>query len=245
IELFGDVLETERQNAAPGPVLADTLESLGRAHAEDDEPGAALGSWDEAADLYEAAEQPSEAARLRWRMGNLFRQYEDFDEAVDQFDQAMSLLETAGWEAQPDARPLGTTVLEARALAKAPQGDPSALEDVDHAREIAVADEEAWRAADLLDTRARVLATLDRGEEAVAQFLQAADAYRAAGDWPAGASAELMASNTLAARLERPADARAILREALKTLSQSPQEQAAAEASGLLEALNAALAELA
>ncbi|MDR1512499.1 MAG: tetratricopeptide repeat protein [Propionibacteriaceae bacterium] len=245
IELFGDVLETERENAAPGPVLADTLESLGRAHAEDGEPGAALGNWDEAADLYEADEQHAPAARLRWRMGNLFRQFADFEEAVGQFDRAMDLLEAAEWEAQGDARPLGVTVLEARALAKASQGDPSALEDVGRAHGIAVADEEPWRAADLLDTRARVLTMLDRDEEAVAQFLQAADSFRAADDLPSGAGAELMASNTLAKRLERPTDARAILSEALKTLSQSPEAQAAAEASGLLEALTAALADLA
>jgi tetratricopeptide (TPR) repeat protein len=245
VELFGDVLQAEREREVPGPVLADTLEWLGRASDAEGEYGAALGYWEEAADLYEEAEQPAEAARQKWRQGNLYRAFDQFDDALEHFETAMRLLREANWEEDEDLHPLVITVIEARALAKGSAGDASALEEVDFARGIALADESTWRAADLLDTKARVLHSLDRDEEAVTQFLTAADDYRAAGDWASGGGAELLAARALAQGLDRPADAKVILTSALATLAKPEAAEAAADAEGLIEALKAALAELA
>ncbi|MDR1187027.1 MAG: hypothetical protein LBK95_06170 [Bifidobacteriaceae bacterium] len=251
-ELFADVLELETAARADAAAIAATLEWLGRAREATGQWGAALQAWQQGAQAYCDAGRPSDAAQVRWRIGNLLRRAEDWEAAVAEFDAGIELLEEADWRAQQDLHQVGMTVLEARALAKAELGQDEAIADVDLARSVALADEAAWRAADLIDTRARVLFVLERPEEAVAHFLQAADAYRAASDPLAGARAELLAANVLSGSLSRPDEARGLLEATLRDLgglaaasSKEVAEGTAGDVAGLTEAVQAALAELA
>jgi tetratricopeptide (TPR) repeat protein len=243
-ELFTDVLEIERRQQAAPEFLADTLEWLGKARHACGHLGSALDWWNDSAGKYLEADRVPDAVRVCWRKGNLFRQAEDYDSAIEEFDQAMELLEQIDWRSQADFHADAITVLEARALAKGEAGQDDAVADVEQARGVAISDEATWRAADLIDTRARIDFQLGRLEDAVAHFLEAADAYRAAGDRLAAARSEHLMARLLSKNLSRPDDARSILQTTLRDLAALPPD-AAADATGLLEAIEATLAELA
>jgi hypothetical protein len=175
-------------------------------------------------------------------MGNLLRQVDDAEAAAQQLDEAVDGLGRLGWEGDPDLRDLGVTVLEARALARGEAGREDAITDLEAARLAALAGGEAWRAADLVDTRARIAVRLDRPEDGVKDFLEAADAYRAAGDPLAGGRSELLAARVLSGSLDRPDEARVILQAVRRGLTGADAPEGAPP---LVEAVEAALAELA
>jgi tetratricopeptide (TPR) repeat protein len=243
-ELFADVLEIEQAQQAGPAAIADTLEWLGRARQASGQPGAALSAWAQAVTDYTDGDRPADSIRVLWRMGNLLRLVEDWEEAVDQFDEAVEALDELDWQADKDLHELGVMVLEARALARAEAGLDGAVDDLVLARQTVLADGEAWRAADLIDTKARIMVRLDRPEDAVKEFLESADAYRGAGDQLAGARSELLAAGVLSGTLEREDEARVILDGALRSLADVPPE-AAEGASSLIESVQAALSELA
>ncbi|MDR2453281.1 MAG: hypothetical protein LBD51_01745 [Bifidobacteriaceae bacterium] len=218
IEAACDMLAFEEIDQAPPGHIADTRELLGRAYQQAGEPNQALRQWQRAAALWQQAEHAEGQARCYWRQGNLLRGHDCHEEAVECFDRAFGVLEGASWEALEALRPLAVAILEARALAKGRLGDATALDDLAQARRTALEDQAAWRAADLLDSRARVLLSLERPGEALPQFLEAADSYREAGDPLAGGAAELAAAQVAARHLDRPGDARVLAAGALGAL---------------------------
>ncbi|MDR2381650.1 MAG: hypothetical protein LBE08_10855 [Bifidobacteriaceae bacterium] len=240
VEAFTEVAEFEEANGAPAHALADTYEYLGRAAHYDGEPNDALRHWEHAADLWASADHPEGTARCYWRQGNLLRGHQQFESAVMCLDQAFDVLEAAQWREHEPLRDLAIGVLEARAMAKGWRADESALEDLAAARQVALEGDAVWRAADLLDTRARVLMGLERPREAVSQFLEAADAYRAADDPIAGSSAEFSAAKVTSGSLSRDRDARVLAEAALAALP-APSDP---DAASLAEAIKSFLDDL-
>ncbi|MGW1680973.1 hypothetical protein [Saccharopolyspora sp. NPDC002376] len=130
------------------------------------------------------------AFRAYLALGELLVFVEDSD-AVRSLESALRL---AHRQEQPE--------LLARALHQLGQGkikfgDESGLADLDAAIEVGREAGQDWFVADVIDTKAHALASMERVEEAVSHALTAADAYAESGDDGSAAMSELMAARVL------------------------------------------------
>ena len=211
-ETLWQVLKDEEAAGADPADRAETCQALGEAFEAAENYGNSVSMYGQAADLLVEADNPLDAANLLRRQGNILRAFEEYDDALTALSRAWDLV-------QGQAAPgLEVSVLEAWAFAKAGAGDASALADMDRAVAIVQADPNGpytWKIADLTDSKGRVLMDLERWDEAVAAFLQAADGYAAAGETDDAARAEHFAAQALAGPLERPAEAVPIWQQAL------------------------------
>ena len=212
VEILWQVLKDEEDAEVPPASRAETCSALAQGFEAAERYGNAVSMLEQAADLLEEAEQPVGAAEMLRRMSNILRGFEMSEEALEGLSRAWDLLE------DQDADAMKVQVLEAWSFAKAQAGDAAAVDDIDRAIAIVRDDPEGpfdWKVADLIDSKARVLMDLERPDEAVATFLQAADGYAKAGDLTAAGRAEHFAAQLLAGPLERPAEAVPIWHEAL------------------------------
>ncbi|MDR1790536.1 MAG: hypothetical protein LBR20_02570 [Propionibacteriaceae bacterium] len=192
IEVFDEVFSAESTaDTLPGD-RGQTLEWLGRAYEAAGQFGTAVGCWADAANLFEQGELPAQAAHVLARRASLLRAFGEYDDALADLDRAMALAESL-----PDMNGLLVLVLESRGMSKADNEDSSGIADIDRAIQIAEGDGQEWRAADLIDSKARALSALGRHDESVRQFLTSADAYLAAGDPASSARAESFAAQVL------------------------------------------------
>ena len=218
VEILWEVLHDEENAEVEPSSRAETVVALGEGFETAEKYGNAAGMYERAADLYTEAGQPIDAANMLRRQGNIERGFEMYDEALATLSHAWDLVK------DEDANPMKVQVLEAWAFAKGGAGDAAAVDDIDQAIGIVRADPDGpypWKVADLTDSRGRVLMDLERRDEAVAAFLQAADGYAGADDLPAAARAEHFAAQNLAGPLERPADAVPIWHSALARADQA------------------------
>lgn len=130
------------------------------------------------------------AARSYLELGNLLLAVEDAD-AVDNYETALRL------GRKHKRRELMAEALHQLGQAKMKFGDETGLADLDAAIAVGREAELDWFVADVTDTKARVLALLERVEEAVSHALTAADGYAAVGDEGSAAMAELLAGRVL------------------------------------------------
>ncbi|MCL2091243.1 MAG: hypothetical protein FWH11_08490 [Micrococcales bacterium] len=212
VEILWQVLNEEEEAEARPEVRAETCLALEQAFEAAEEYSSALSMCDRAAALWQEADQPANAADMLRRMGNILRGFEMHDESLDVLSQAWDLVKDT------DALGMQVEVLEARAFTKGANGDRSALSDMDRAVAVVQALPDGphlWKIADLTDSKARVLMDLERRDEAVAGFLQAADGYAQVGDLASAARAEHFAAQNLADPLARPAEALGIWHSAL------------------------------
>ncbi|KAA5830579.1 hypothetical protein F1721_22225 [Saccharopolyspora hirsuta] len=166
---------------------------LGLAARHAQELGTAYGIFAEVAHF--AAESGEEtlvelAIRAHLALGDLLVSVDDSD-AVDSYREALRL-----------AREHEQVELVARTLHQLGQskikfGDESGLADLDEAIEAGRVAGQDWFVADTTDTKARALASMERGEEAIPLALTAADGYAAVGDEGSAAMAELLAARVL------------------------------------------------
>jgi tetratricopeptide (TPR) repeat protein len=141
-----------------------------------------------------------------------------YDEALEAVGRAWELLQEPLSSGEDGAREMAVAVLESRAFTRAEAGDESSLTDIDAAINFVRTDPaggNAWKVADLIDSRGRAQMSLERREEAVAAFLQAADGYADTSDLLGAARAVHFAAQNLAGPLERAAEAVPIFRQAL------------------------------
>jgi tetratricopeptide (TPR) repeat protein len=190
-ELFGNVRDLEAENDTSPADRAETFVWLARAYFGGEGYGNAFACYSEAAELYQEAERNADA--------------------VAALDEGIELL-----KGDTDANGLLVRLLEARGNAKCQAGDSSGLDDYDAALALALKDEQAWFAADITDSKARGLASMERHEEAVSVFLTAADAYAEADDEFGAARAEFFAGQITQIELERNAAAATLMSGALE-----------------------------
>jgi tetratricopeptide (TPR) repeat protein len=210
-EVFTEVLRIENENEAPAAARADTLEWLARAYENNEQYGFALGCYSDSVDLYLEAQDNGQAAVELINKGNLLRAFDETEDALEALNQAVALAE--GLE---DANALIVRGLEARGLAKAKAQDASGLEDMDRAIQICDGGGALWKAADLVDSKARALAQLSSYDEAVRTFLNAADGYLNAGDISGSSRAEFFAGQILIDEQSRHGDAIPLFSSALE-----------------------------
>ncbi|GAA4830276.1 hypothetical protein GCM10023221_02260 [Luteimicrobium xylanilyticum] len=219
VEVLQTVLEQEEADGARPAARAETLEALGHASRDADEPGAAASAWSRAVDLFEEDGAGVGAARVRLANGTLHFQAGYARDAVE-------LLEPAVVQAR-EAEQLGllVDVLHLLGRARCADGDPAGLRDLDEVLDLARRHDASWLVADVTDSRARSLVVLDRLDEAVAAALAASDLYAAAGDTRSGGGSLLFAGRALL-EATREDEAAAVYRSA------ADQFAAAGEADG-------------
>lgn len=212
IEILWDVLKEEEQNEAEPASRAETCEALARAFEADDRYGNAVAMYEQAADLFIEGDQPPNASEMLRRKGNIQRAFERYDDAIATFSQAWDLIK------DQSARGNQVLILEAWAFAKASNGQQAALQDIDKAINIVETDPEgpfAWKVADLIDSKARILVDLTHHEEAATHFQAAAAGYAQAGDLASASRARHFAAQELAGPVKQPETAIAVWRQAL------------------------------
>lgn len=233
VEVIDEVLQDETAaGEAPGS-RAITVGLLARAFEQAEEWGNALRAWEITADLHEEADEPARRASALVAQAQLLERLGETDESVETLTAAVEVARV-----DPDNRGMLADALHSLAQVKAFRGDDDALTLVDEALEIGRADDAPWLVADLLDTRARLLANAGRVDEAVSCALQAADGFLAVEGSPQAAGSELVAARILLGS-ERPEEAVAVLRSALEhAVQQEPLRQAVAiDLGDALEAL--------
>lgn len=190
-----DVLEpvvTRARTAGSAPDEARALVDLGHARHELDQTEPALAAWERAADLFESCDRADDAARTLLAAGALLNRRDDAQRprAQGMFERAVHLARTVRDE-DPTVLPIA---LHSLGYVTCELGDPSGLGLLDEALALVRESAARWQEADYLDTRARSLWALRRGDEAVSTALQAADLFVDADD-PGGArQAELFAA---------------------------------------------------
>ena len=238
VEILWEVLQDEEEAEVPPAERAETVQALGQGFEAADQYGNAVSMYGRAAGLLQEAEQPVGAASMLYRKGAILRGFEMYDDALETLSQGWELLQGQ------EAKGLEVQILEARGFAKGGLKDPGALDDIDRAFTIVRDDPEgphAWKLADLVDSKGRVLMDFDRRTEAVACFLQAADGYAEAGDLASAARAEHFAAQNMAEPLDRPSEAVPIWHEALAHIDRALAE--GMEAPGLRDSILVKLAE--
>ncbi|MDF2992544.1 MAG: hypothetical protein K0S37_3058 [Microbacterium sp.] len=233
IDVIDEVLQDETAaGEAPGS-RAITVGLLARAFEHAEEWDSALRAWEVTADLHEEADEPARRASALVALAQLLGRLGETDDAVETLTTAVEAART-----DDDNRGMLADALHTLAQVKAHRGDDDALAPLDEALAIGRADDAPWLVADLLDTRARILASAGDVDEAVSCALQAADGFLAAGGVPQAGGSELVAARILlgAGRTE---EAVAILRTALEHgAAQEPLRQAVAiDLGDALEAL--------
>lgn len=180
------------RTAGSAPDEARALVDLGHARHELGETEPALTAWERAADLFERCGRPDDAARALLAAGALLNRQDETrrPRAQAMFERAVRLARSV--QAQdPTVLPIA---LHSLGYVTCELGDPSGLALLDEALTLVRESAAHWQEADYLDTRARSLWALRRGDEAVSTALQAADLFVDADD-PGGArQAELFAA---------------------------------------------------
>jgi tetratricopeptide (TPR) repeat protein len=211
VELFGEVNSLEADLEASDGDRAETLSWLGRAYYDFERYGNAVSCYSDAAELFTNAERPVDAASELLRKGRLLAQFEEYDDASEALAKALELVGE-----NEEANGLLVRLFEACGDVKCKQGNADGLADFDRAIEISLKDEQSWYAADMLDSKARGLLALERYEDAVAAFLNAADAYSGADDEMAATRAEFFAGQIACAELEQNEAGAALMSNALE-----------------------------
>ncbi|SJN28790.1 hypothetical protein FM125_07315 [Micrococcus lylae] len=190
-----DVLDPVVRRARTTGTAADearALVDLGHAHHELDRTDSALEAWGRAADLFEDCGRADDAARTLLAAGALLNRQDEAQRPRAQalFERAVQLARQVR-EEDPTVLPIA---LHSLGYVTCELGDPSGLTMLDEALALVRESAARWQEADYLDTRARSLWALRRGDEAVSTALQAADLFVDADD-PGGArQAELFAA---------------------------------------------------
>ena len=157
----------------------------------------ALPLWREAAGLFEAHGQWEDAARTLLAAGALVNRERDErtrPSALDLFERAVAAARQAVDE-DPAVLP---AALHAHGYLLCESGQAEGLDLLEEALALVRDAGADWQVADYTDTRARALWSLERGPEAIATALQAADLFTAAGDREGTAQAELFAAYVVA-----------------------------------------------
>ncbi|MCV7675870.1 hypothetical protein M3C33_004690 [Micrococcus luteus] len=176
---------------------ARALVDLGHAHHDQDRAENALPLWREAAGLFEAHGQWEDAARTLLAAGALVNRERDErtrPSALDLFERAVAAARQAVDE-DPAVLP---AALHAHGYLLCESGQAEGLDLLEEALALVRDAGADWQVADYTDTRARALWSLERGPEAIATALQAADLFTAAGDREGAAQAELFAAYVVA-----------------------------------------------
>ena len=212
IEILWEVLKDEEEAEVEPASRGETCQALALAFEADRRYGNAVAMCEQAAELFQEAAQPANAAEMLRRKGNIQRAFEMYDDAIETLSQAWRLVE------DQDDRGIRVLVLEAWAFAKASAGQEAACQDVDQAIGLVETDPDGpypWKIADLIDSKARILGDLSRHDEAAATYRKAAEGYAEAGDLASAARARHFAAQCLAGELKQPDDAIPIWRQAL------------------------------
>lgn len=235
VDALHQVLSDEIAADVPAGSRAITVGLLAQAYEGARDFGNAVGAWGFAADLHEEAGEAEGQAFALVAQGRHLGNFGEYDDSVIALETAIGL--TGGHE---DRIGLQAEALHLLAQAKMQRGDEDAFEVIDQALALGRANEAHWYVADVLDTRARLLAARERTDEAVATALQAADGFAQAGDAGSGAGSELLAARLLVGA-ERPADAVPLYRSAIEHAAESENEplrqQAALELGDVYEGL--------
>ncbi len=169
------------------------------------------------------------------QQGRHLGNFGEFDDAVLAFDTAIGLIRD-----REDQVGVLAEALHLLAQAKMQRGDEDASDVIDQALALGQANEAHWYVADVLDTRARLLAGRELTEEAVATALQAADGFAEAGDPGSGAGSELLAARLLVG-VDRATDAVLLYRSAVDHATEGGndplRQQAALELGDVYEGL--------
>lgn len=234
VEVLDQVLQEETAAEEPAGSRAITVGLLTRAFEQAGQFGNALGGWEFAAQLHEEANEPAARAYALKEHGRLLGRFGELDDAIESLTEAVALV-------RGDEEQVGLLADGLHTLAQAHQqrGDlDQVFTLLDEAVELGRAHDAAWFVADVLDTRARALASVERTDEAVATALQAADGFVQAGDATAAGRSEFIAARILMSA-ERPADAVALYRAALDHAAgdEALRQTAALELGDVLEAL--------
>ncbi|MDQ1130759.1 hypothetical protein [Microbacterium sp. SORGH_AS_0888] len=233
VDVLDEVLRDESEASVEPASLAVTAGLLARAYAASGDIGTAIGAWGYAAELQEEAGEAAGRAFALVERGRLLGRVGAVDEALESFAEAAGLV-------RGDDEQVGLLAEALHLLAQAHQqrGDDEAFTVLDEALTLGRAHEADWFVADVLDTRARLLVSRDRVEEAVACALQASDGFAATGDLGGAASAELVAARALR-DAGREADAVALYRAAWEHAADVAELQhaAALELGDVLEQL--------
>ncbi len=188
----------------------DVMHWLGLALRDAGDPNAAASMFARSAEALERAGNSEASADQWWLRGLLYASYRMPDCAVEDYDRA--------WEVfgadEPDEHGLRLDILLSRAMAKSTMQDPAALDDIDLALAFAQRSGEPRWLAVVTDRRGQVLGNLERGEEAAAAFLQAADLF-APFDLVSAARSEHCAAAELNGLDGRRAEAIPLWRQAL------------------------------
>lgn len=190
-----DVLEPVVRRSRHAGSAADearALVDLGHARHELDRTEPALEAWERAADLFAECGREDDAARTLLAAGALLNRQDDTQRprAQAMFERAVAMARRVQSE-DPTVLPVA---LHSLGYVTCELGDPSGLAMLDEALALVRESAARWQEADYLDTRARSLWALRRGDEAVSTALQAADLFVDADD-PGGArQAELFAA---------------------------------------------------
>lgn len=233
VDVLDQVLRDENDLEVEPGSRALTAGLLARALGAAGEHGSSVGAWEYAAELQqEAGNRPGRAFALV-QQGRLLGRLGGVDEAIEALSEAVELV-------RGDDDEVGLLGDALHTLAQAcQQHDPErAFALIDEALALGRAHGADWFVADVLDTRARVLAAGGRVEEAVACALQAADGFAGTGDLGAAAGSETVAARALRSA-GRDADAATLYRSALEHADGVPPLQHAVglELGDVLEAL--------
>lgn len=233
VDTLNDVLREESENGVEPGSRALTAVLLAQALHAAEEYGNAVGAWAYAADLREEAEDAVGRAYALVQQGRLLGRFGATDDAIEVLAEAVDLV-----RGNEDEVGLLADGLHVLAQAHQQRGDDEAVTLIDEALELGRRHEATWFVADVLDTRARLLAGQGQTDAAVATALQAADTFADVGDPASAGGSELLAARVLR-EAERADDAVALYRAAFEHASDAePLRQAVAlELGDLLEAL--------
>lgn len=172
IEILQSVYEQEEAQGAHPAARGETLHLLGSAFRATGEYGSAAGAWFAAAELFEEGEAWPGAVAVLIDLGRLHLD-------ADAVDDALELLERAVADARraPDAVGSLADALHLLGRAQGEAGREDSLDTLAEVAALAEAHEAHWLAADVIDSRARALASLGRIDEAVSTALVAAERF--------------------------------------------------------------------
>ena len=209
-EILSQVFDDETAEGMPSESRAETLYWLGHAYTGDEQHGNAVGTWHSAVQLFLEGSDSQGAAKAGMAAGRLLSRFGEHEDALEALDEAAT-------EARKTPENVGllTEVLHALGTAQANSGSDAGLVTLDEVAALAEEYDAQWLLADVTDSKARALHSLERSEEAIQLGLVAADRYAAAGDpWSAG-GAELFVARLLN-EAGRAADAVAIYRSTIE-----------------------------
>ena len=197
-DAYDDLMTLEETDRHATAAVTDLL---GRATAATGDTATAISQWLAAAEGYEAADHLADAAEMLSLAGAAMHSLDHAHDAVETLTEAVSLARR-----DDDASRTLFDALTELSTAQASTQDDAALMTIDEAIALAEAHDAELLVALATYTRARVLAQLDRDEEAARTALGAADLF-AAGDDPNQAALAEHFAGLAFEEMGRPADA--------------------------------------